>query len=331
MKPSSINRFSPPQGVPWSVCRAVASFLVAISAAAQVSTNGLVGWYQAEGNTLDSAGHNDGTAVNVLYAPGRIGSAFLFDGATSGVSLGVPVDFNFPQSESFTLAAWFDSFGPNAPMSNGDIQDGQAILFLNYNCSGTPTAETLSIPAAGGPVSFMVRDLNGATVIVRSPSSPSFNSFHLAVGVREVSGTNKTVRLYLDGELAASGVDPTSAALFSGVNSWIGRRNSCLSDNVFNGLIDDVRIYNRALTDSDVRSLYDAGGRLSLAISSNPAGAATAMVTGVVSNQTVILQSSDNLTNWVSVRTNEASGPTLQFTDLIPPGVSDQFFRVLTP
>ncbi len=68
-----------------------------------------------------------------------------------------------------------------------------------------------------------------------------------------------TMRLYVDGWLAASG--PTTdlpADMGVTTQNWLGR-SLWTADPYFMGLLDEFRIYNRALSDNEVR--YLAGDR----------------------------------------------------------------------
>jgi hypothetical protein len=239
----------------WLLC-----FLVLLSPAAGQSClpapSGLIHWYRGDVDGSDSAGTNSGTlqgGVTITNA-GEVGGAFLFDGVSGGVDLGYVPDLDFAPDSSFSLEAWFNTFGPTSP-----AQDSQAIIMLNYNC--TPTVQGLLIgnnPPNFGVGSFLVRDTNGLQGVANSPPVSS-TGFHHLVGVREVSGGVKTLRVYLDGVLADTQPDPTTGALAGApVTDWIGRRNVCGTDDVFNGMIDEVSIYNRALTTSEVQALFNA-------------------------------------------------------------------------
>src|SRR5262249_5342243 len=153
---------------------------------------------------------------------------------------------DFAPDSSFSIEAWFNSFGPS-----GGGNDGQVILALNYNC-GNPFDTLQSIVLANigtnaGKVVFQIRDANHLSDFVVSPQPVTTNQFHHVIGVREVNGLAKTLRLYLDGLLVDTKPDPTTGALAMNAPDWIGRRNTCGTDNVFNGIIDEVSIYNRAL------------------------------------------------------------------------------------
>ncbi len=219
---------------------------------------GLIHWWRGESGARDWAGTNDGTfeaGVSVTNA-GEVGSAFVFNGSVGGVNLGNVPDLDFGPDSSFSFEAWFNSFGPNSPVS-----DGSSIIQLNYHCSNTLQSLVMqdNVGADSGRVFFYVRDSNGVGAYAITAGPVTRNQFHHAVGVREVAGTNKTLTLYMDGVLADSVADPSTGPLAADTTDYIGRRFTCGSDNVFNGIIDEVSIYNRALTALEVQALYNAG------------------------------------------------------------------------
>ncbi|MEN6426418.1 MAG: LamG domain-containing protein, partial [Phycisphaerales bacterium] len=79
---------------------------------------------------------------------------------------------------------------------------------------------------------------------------------HTAVTIDSVS---MTIRLYLDGELIASGVTTVLPKdLGTTTQNWLGR-SQYTADAYFLGSLDDFRIYNRVLSDAELR--YLAGDR----------------------------------------------------------------------
>jgi hypothetical protein len=219
---------------------------------------GLIHWWRGESGARDWAGTNDGileAGVTVTNA-GEVGSAFVFNGSSGGVNLGNVPDLEFGPGSSFSFEAWFNSFGSNSPGN-----DGSSIIELNYHCSNTLQSLVMqdNIGVDSGRVFFYVRDINGVGAYAITAGPVSRNQFHHAVGVREVNGPNKTLTLYIDGVLADSVPDPSTGSLAADTTDYIGRRVTCGSDNVFNGIIDEVSIYNRALTSVEVQALYNAG------------------------------------------------------------------------
>jgi len=291
---------------------------------AMTVTNGLISWWQAESNATDSvSGHNGTIGDHTSFASGQVGGAFSFDGqgndAGSGIDLGNVADFDFGATNGFSISAWFDCFGPTDPSN-----DGQIIVSLNYNC--TPTVENLGI-SQNANLAFEIRDANGVQAVVSLPAPVSLHHFHHAVGVREVNGNDKTVRLYLDGVLVDSAPDPTTATLAGPYDDVIGRRNWCGSYDPFYGLIDEVMIYNRALSSDEVQKIYVAqGGQFSLTVTYT----GTSVVVSWPSPSTgfVLQQNSDLATTSWSTNGLVISDDGTNRSSVISPPQGHLFFRL---
>jgi hypothetical protein len=252
----------------------VASLVLLLAATLSVAQTcvpapyGITSWYPAEGDAHDIiSGNNGGINGTVSFAAGKVGQAFQFHGnQNDGVNLGNVSAFNFTASSSFSIEAWVNV----AALSVASGNDGLVIVSLNYSCTvATPAAEVLAIQAGTWKALFMVRDANGHQGTLLSPNPvPAGTWIHL-VGVRNASCSPKRISLYMNGSLVASAPYNTAASL-SNVGpigpDYIGRRFSCNTNNPFNGLIDEVAIYNRALTSCEIAALYnaDCAGKCSL-------------------------------------------------------------------
>jgi len=239
---------------------------------------GIISWYPGEGNAQDVIGNHNGVIQgSVSFGPGIVHQAFQFPGGQNdGVSLGpndVPA-FNFTATSSFSIEAWVRV--KTLAVQTGN--DGQVIVSLNYSCTQlTPACEVLAIQAGTGKAFFQIRDANPSInqVYVFSQGPVPTGAWIHLVGVRDASCSPKTVQLYMNGVQVASAIDTTTMSL-SNVGPKldnIGRRFPCNSTNPFQGAIDEVTIYNRALTACEILALYNAGcaGKCSLGTCLAPA------------------------------------------------------------
>jgi hypothetical protein len=95
---------------------------------------------------------------------------------------------------------------------------------------------------------------NGAFPDLQSTSSVNDGEFHHVVAVT-VNGVDK--RIYIDGELEdASNINTVIAD--TGTPLFIGENPQALSRE-WNGVIDDVAIWDKALTDCQIRTIYTSG------------------------------------------------------------------------
>ena len=293
---------------------------------------GLIHWYRGEADGTDSAGTNNGSLESGVTAGnvGRVGGAFRFNGTNGGVNLGNVPDLDFAPGSSFTIEAWINPFGPT-------IQQAQYIVALNYDCS--PTDQELAMYNTGidaGKVGFFIRDANFVGVNTLSPAPLTTNTFHHVAGVREVVGSTKTLKLYVDGVLVATNSDTTTGALAGSGADCIGRRFPCPDASNFNGLIDEVSIYNRALTANEVVALFAAGsagkcGAPSLTIFRSPTN--TVIVSWPSPSTGFGLQQNTNSVssiNWSNVTTGILDDGTNKSL-LVNPPTGSRFYRLYKP
>ncbi len=212
-----------------------------------------------------TANHLDGTLVNMptddsQWQPGLIAGALQYDGTQvqyvtdSGPALNAVVT-----NKVFTLSAW---------VKGSTISSGTAIL-----AKGTGGGhESFVIDCNTTHWRFFVRSAGGAATQL-NPTTPTINNnwTHL---VAVFSQPTATMQLYVNGTLAASGTPP--ATLWTDAHEMsIGNRQSGTgpyNEPAFGGLIDDVRVYSRALSTSDIKELYAYGDHAwsAVTISSTP-------------------------------------------------------------
>jgi hypothetical protein len=246
-------------------------------AAAQTCTpppSGLVGWWSGDGHANDIAGNNNGTIVgNVGFAAGEVAQAFSFPNAGSFAEY---VDVgNAPSlqvsSGDFTVDAWIyptaicDEF-PGAGCSSRGIIGKMATA---------PNLDGWRFFLEGPKLTFNAggQTFNTGTHAELPNFSVSVGSWSFVAVVKR--GTN--IELYKNpGALFSS----TPINVFYDSNSapmWIGSDPS--EGNTFSGLIDEVEVFNRALSADELRAIYSAGSAgkckfLSISIEIKPPAAA---------------------------------------------------------
>jgi hypothetical protein len=200
---------------------------------------GLAGWWRAEGSALDCAGGNNGTWRGIAaYGPGEAGQGFVFPGNGSGVQFS-----NSPalRLQTFTIEAWIKR--ASASMVSYDPRWGGAIFSFG-----------------SGGYSFAVGD-DGHLVLDKL----FYNEMPMAN--RVVTGTNwhhvavtksaSTVMFYCDG-VAYPAPAPYDPGFTFTTFPLVGVRGSDYLAS-FLGTIDEVSIYNRALSGSEIRAIHGAG------------------------------------------------------------------------
>lgn len=195
-------------------------------------TSGLLGWWRFNGNANDSSSlGNNGTAVNTAAATGQNGvanNAYTF--STSYVTATVP---SFDRI-SFTATAWFKA------TASAD----RKIISSNIN-SSTHLVQIL----AGG----YLRNCIGVCVV--GPRSFTDGNWHFVAVVGSATGA----RIYVDGEASPELTNAYGSS--SGLGTQIRVGADFTPSFHFAGEIDDVRLYNRALSLEETYLLYSAGAR----------------------------------------------------------------------
>jgi hypothetical protein len=211
-----------------------------------------------DGDVKDSSGKGyNGTPVNdPVFVDSRtgLGKALHFDGIDDHVEL--PIGNLISTLNSMTVATWvnFDTTSTGSWVRVFDFGAGVT--------SGNPQIYMFLTPRQGtnGAMRFALTiNSSGGEQSVSAPGTPGLlpaGWHHVAV---VIDGSAMTLGLYQDGELIAS--RPTTVLPKDmGVTNqnWLGR-SQWSADGYYQGLIDEFRIYNRALTDGEVR--YVAGDR----------------------------------------------------------------------
>jgi hypothetical protein len=214
---------------------------------AAAPTNGLVGYWsfsEGSGSTAgDASGNsNNGTLTNgPTWVTGKVGSGALsFDGVDDSVSLGAPSVLT--PSAALTISAWVKSTNPTGA-ANEVIVDKQNASLNRY---------LLRITGTTGKMRFAV----GASseIQVNANTTLAANTWYHVAGVW--NGADITV--YVNGVSDATPVAVTGTITDGGEGIVIGRP-TVTNANYFNGSIDEVRIYNRALTQAEIKRLYNMG------------------------------------------------------------------------
>ncbi len=214
--------------------------LVASAQSCIAPASGLVSWWAAEGNAADAADGNNGSLVNgATFAAGEVGQAFSLPGSNAAVVVPNSSSLNITGS-AITVSMW----------AKGGAQAANGYLLSKSNFGGT---NGYSMYTGGtSTLQFFVGTTSGG----QFTSNFGFvwdNQWHLLTGVY----TGTTIALYVDSVLktssAASGTIQDSSAQSLNLGRWNG------GNFLYVGLLDEVQIYNRALSQSEITAIYQAG------------------------------------------------------------------------
>jgi hypothetical protein len=225
-------------------------FAISPASCADITT-GLAARFDFTGNATDLSGNNNNGTVNgATLTTDRFGnpnSAYLFNGTTDNITVNSSTSLNFQTANKFSISYWINpatlsasqsSFVINKQIGSGANQDGwNSVVDVDYSSgfriqNGTSTS---------------------ACALNSNPSSIATNQFYHIVQVYN----NGTSYIYKNGIL----LNQSSCSALIGDNTstmLIGLPTFTYSNvKGFNGKIDDIRIYNRSLSQCDVDSLFN--------------------------------------------------------------------------
>ena len=250
----------------FAVCVVIVLFLgIANTDASTLS--GLVSWWDADtvsGTTaFDIQDGNNATLMNgATTALGKVGKAFSLDGVDDYIV--IADNANLRPTNAITVNAWvkFNSF-----------PDGVAVHFIDRHNSGSGE------PYEGYALACSSASPLPSLWIWTNPSNPIQNSVWGTTNIADdkfhhLAGTydGSFVKIYVDGVLENS-VSASGSIVYAGtLNLWLGASQQPSQFRRFKGLIDEVQIYNRALSASEIQQLYQGQGTCSTKVVTFTAG-----------------------------------------------------------
>ncbi|MEW6592808.1 MAG: DUF2341 domain-containing protein, partial [Candidatus Hadarchaeota archaeon] len=197
-------------------------------------TEGLLSWWRFDGDGNDSWGGNHGEVRGASFVDGRSGQALSFDGVNDLVTVGNQPSLNFGTGD-FSLSVWMRTTHPNSS------------FFIGKGATDRPG---YGVAHWGGNVSFSVTFGSSGFSRVAFPDAQVVDGdWHLVTAVREAG----SLKLYIDGELAAGPSGPQVADISSGSDFIIG----ATAGYFYRGELDDAMVYGRALSADEVRHNYN--------------------------------------------------------------------------
>ncbi|MBU3679260.1 MAG: hypothetical protein FGM32_06600 [Candidatus Kapabacteria bacterium] len=232
---------------------------------AHIPQNGLVAWWPFNGDASDeSMNGNDGTVNGALLTTDRFGtpaSAYAFDGVNDNITLPNVIDFG---ANSFTVSLYcrVDEYGDQANFGYGD-----AYLF------GAPSLDDGCCQYRGFYLAHSMVNGRHLRAYLDDGQGNQYNLGHNVESDEDkryprwayltmvYSREDQEFRLYVNGELSAmTPVDPNfgntqwPAAPTIGSEGRLGRAPAYFHD----GKIDDIAVWNRALTPEEILNSYNA-------------------------------------------------------------------------
>ena len=237
---------------------ALAFLTTTVPVLASATTDGLVAYYPFSGNANDESGNGyDGTVYGATLATDRFGtpgSAYSFDGIDDYISVDYTAAFQLPV---ITVSAWVlptvDLSAGTSPawvVGRGEDFDTDLAAFNLLVAHSTS-------PLANG-VSALYETAGNVDYFFDTSVYPSVGVWTHLVASRTADGL---LSIYSDGSLIGqwlSTPDPAANSfqdLLIGAYWYVPTPATAVITNFFTGAIDDVMIYNRALSPGEIADL----------------------------------------------------------------------------
>lgn len=196
-------------------------------------TENMLAWWKMESTNGNVVADSVGASTMSLFGSpalveGKVGSGALRT-ATSKYGKWTPL----PASSNFTICGWYKTSTPSSAMSFlGNSLDGTVYVFLF-------TTNSILIKFLSGDNFFTI------------PPFPSNTWTHITY-----TSSNSNTRLYFNGVQSTTGSKLASSVSLHRLDQI--SRYAGTSSNPWNGDVDDVRIYNKPLSISEIQLIYNA-------------------------------------------------------------------------
>ncbi len=211
-----------------------------------VPTSGLVGWWPFTGNANDGSGNgNNGTVNGATLTSDRFGNinqAYSFNGVSDFIEVPDSPTFNI---SNVTISSWYNA----VDYSDGGV-GGQRIIVSKREPSGWGNAFQMGLGLSSfnqAAANWTISGINGSFSFLDASLVPNI-WFHFVY-----THDNDSAKIYINGNLVQSigiigglSINTLPVRFGQRPNGW----------HPFNGKLDDIGIWNRALTPAEITALY---------------------------------------------------------------------------
>ncbi len=214
-----------------------------------VPTNGLVGWWPFNGNANDESGNgNNGTVNGATLTTDRFGNsnkAYSFDGVSDFIDLQ-----NLTSNQDFSYSLWFNASEIKDYLVAGGNHIGGKIISKYTNAAANPNGWESEI----NPTTKLFSSGNGSSGGFANTDSIIINAWYNVIFI--FNSSQNVVSYFVNGQNAGSVAN--FQIMNNNVDIRLGARANVTPAFYYSGLIDDIGIWNRTLTQQEITDLYNA-------------------------------------------------------------------------
>ena len=202
--------------------------------------DGLQSYYKADGDALDAHGSDNGTYVPGTYVTGIIGNGFSLDGINDSVT-GVHM---LADATSFTVSAWI----------NGDSYASASGIYKTSGAGNSPI-ELVWFSVQSEKLYLQMRGNSGALVTAGGVTTLTAGTWYHVVATYDSS--DESIEIFVD--TVTAGTNTYTGISWSNVDEAAIGEITGSSPFEFDGVIDEVGIWNRVLSGAEITELYNSG------------------------------------------------------------------------
>ena len=198
--------------------------------------------YQFEDNANDTSGNYNGTASNLTYAQGYINNGGVFNGLDSSSRSKITTS-NLPTYNNYSISFWMKS---DDVVTDADIIMGTSDSYASAVGFGLYTGHP-----SDGDLTWAVS--NGSSRVNITAAGLTAGQWHHVVVTQNISNNEK--KIYIDNTLkttSTSTINNTNVTYSLIIGGYSGYTNSA-----YDGMLDQIRIFNKALSASEVSTIYN--------------------------------------------------------------------------
>ena len=210
-------------------------------------SNGLVAWYPFNGNANDESGNgNNGTVYGATLTTDRFGNsgkAYSFDGVNDYIKC---LQAGPTGNPIFTATFW---------LKTAQTSYGHIIGYGNDAGSGTNFRIYLGDNSCAGSMVFDTYD----NALAKTDTHNNSWEFYTIVYDGSIGNNTSIAKIYKNGSILSNtcfSVNNSSTNISNALPIVFGRYHGTAQTGFFNGSLDDIAIYNRALTQAEIQALY---------------------------------------------------------------------------
>ena len=213
--------------------------------------NDLLAYYTADNTPNDALDTYNGTLVNgTTYGTGIINQGFSLDGVNDTVDFGNVLDFD--GSTPFSISCWI----------NGSSLGSTTKIFLAKCSNTTPfNGYTFGVTSAKNVYFQLSNDANTNFLAIINTATLSDSTWYHCLMTYDGSKSSSGLKVYVDNALNTQTIfsDTLTGSISNTKSFKIGARDNGF---FYGGLVDEISVFNRELTASEVTQLYNGGAGL---------------------------------------------------------------------